>query len=201
VGNAQQATLLKNYGSVIGAISSVEFTASNDDSVTYFNTTTATVVNGLTINGDIYYTGKLINKYLSLSIDMQYLYNQQGKSMQSFSPYDYTNIIFDQNPIIANYISLMYPPINSNSYNLYDESGLPIGSEVRVMIHTPSNQNTNHSYDDYQVRRFSIVYDPGSQQNKWEPVNVYAIPGHTTLINIVPNPNPSFTPTWTNVPG
>jgi hypothetical protein len=199
VGNAQQVTLLKNYGTTIGAISSNEFTASESDSLAYFNTASATVVNGLTIEGDIYYTGRLINKYLSLSIDLQSLYFQQG-SASSFSPYDYSSIVSFQNPTIANYLSLMYPPVNNNLYELYEEPGLPVGSEARVMVHTGASQNTDHSYDDYQVRRFAIVYDSGAQQNKWEPVSVYPIPGHITLSNVVPDPNPSFTPTWTNVP-
>jgi hypothetical protein len=198
-GNAQQVTLLKNYGTTIGAISSVEFIASTDDSMNYFNTASATVVNGLTIEGDIYYTGKLINKYLSLNIDLQSLYFQQG-SNSSFSPYDYSSIVSFQNPIIENYLSLMYPPVGNNPYHLYNEPGLPVGSEARVMLHTPAQQNTNHSYDDYQVRRFAIVYDSGAQKNKWAPVNVYPIPGYVTLSNVVPDPNPSFTPTWTNVP-
>jgi hypothetical protein len=198
-GNNQQVSLLKNYGVTIGAVSSYEFTASQSDSLAYFNTASAVVAGGLTIQGDIYYTGKLINKYLSLSIDLQSLYFQQG-SAASFSPYDYSSIIAFQNPAIANYLALMYPPVNNNLYGLYDEPGLPVGSEARVMVHTPAQQNTNNAYDDYQVRRFSIVYDSGAEQNRWDSVMVYPIPGYTTLSNVVPDPNPTFTPTWTNVP-
>jgi len=94
----------------------------------------------------------------------------------------------------------MYPPVNNNLYGLYDEPGLPVGSEARVMVHTPAQQNTDNDYDDYQVRRFSIVYDSGAEQNRWDSVMVYPIPGYTSLSNIVPDPNPTFTPTWTNVP-
>jgi hypothetical protein len=212
VGNAQQVTLLKNYGTTIGAISSIEFTASSGDSLNYFNTTTATIANGLTIDGDIYYTGKLLNKYLSLNVELQALYFQYYHNSSSFYTYDYSALAYT-NVAIASYLSLMYPPVNSNSYDLYYEPGLPLGSEARVLVHTGAGGGGGLSFDDYHVRRFSIVYDSGSQQNRWEPVIVYPIPQtrdgngnitsyYQTLSNVVPDPDPSQVTAlpWTHVP-
>jgi hypothetical protein len=60
--NTQQVTLLKSYGSVIGAITTSSFVASNADSLGTFvkgNTSSFQVVSGLTIIGDIKATGNL----------------------------------------------------------------------------------------------------------------------------------------------
>jgi hypothetical protein len=60
--NTTQVTLLKSYGSVIGALTTASFTASITDSVGVFvrgNDTSFEVVSGLTIIGDIKATGDI----------------------------------------------------------------------------------------------------------------------------------------------
>jgi hypothetical protein len=196
-GNLQQATLLKNYGTVIGAISNQEFQLSPADSLTYFNTSTiTTVANGLTIAGDISYTGKLLNKYLSTSVDIQSLYNSQGLTTQSYSPYDYQHVMLFQNPQIVILLTELFPPAGGNLETLTNEYGVPVGAEARVLCQTPANHNPE-GVEDLQVRRFHVITDNSGP--RWQPMVVYPITGRTSLTNIVPRAGTAST-AMTNVP-
>lgn len=55
--NIKKVTVLKNYGENLGMISATSFQLSNTDSALYFNTSTQSIVKGLTISGDIRVTG------------------------------------------------------------------------------------------------------------------------------------------------
>lgn len=222
-GNAQNVTLLKNYGTTIGAISANEFNITTATSQAYFGTQTniSTVVAGLTLVGDIAYTGKLLDKYVSatISIDMmaQYTTDPTGRIT---STYDYANIRDYQNPAIANFLNMTFPPAGNNLSVLVDEPGLPIGTEARVICQSsaaaadpthlyhnfnnpPDNISINQYQGDQHARRFRIVYDQAAGENRWDAVNVYLVPGsEAALTNVIPDTNltPRYTRYWTNVP-
>ena len=63
--NVQNVTMLMSYGKFIGIASSQTFTLSQADSLKYFNTSTIQVVEGLTILGNISYTGNMLNLNIS----------------------------------------------------------------------------------------------------------------------------------------
>jgi len=151
---ARKVVLLKSYGNFIGIASRTEFTMSQSDSLSYFNTsTTSTVVSGLTIFGDIKYTGQITNKYLSMSIDLA----KSSAANQNFGI---------QNQIIAeNYLTRMFP-VDASS----ETPGLPIGTEARVLCTGASLLGNTFILDDnIQIRRFRIEApdDPKNGTRWW----------------------------------
>jgi hypothetical protein len=210
-GNAQNVTLLKNYGITIGVISGNEFNITTSTSHSYFGTQTniSTVFSGLTLVGDISYTGKLLDRYLSATISVddltQYTTDPAGIITNT---YDYANIRDYQNPAIANFLNITFPPDGNNLSVLINEPGLPVGTEARVICQSsptladPYN-NDIHYKGDQHARRFRIVYDRAAEENRWDAVDLYPVPGHTNILtNVIPdtNPNPRYRRYWINLP-
>jgi hypothetical protein len=218
-GNVQNITLLKNYGATIGAVSSKEFNISTTTSHSYFGTQTniSRVVAGLTVVGDISYTGKIIYRYLSTTLHLGMLsqYTPDPTGIITCT-YDYPNIRDYQNPAIAAYLNMAFPPIANTLSTLVDEPGLPLGTECRVTCQSmPAMSDPNLPGDppkysgdtgyqgDQHIRRFQIVYDRAAGENRWDAVNVYPTPGSATaLTNVIPDPNPSprYQRRWLHVP-
>jgi hypothetical protein len=161
----QQVTLLKNYGQFVGIISNTKFDLSIADSTTYFNTsTTATVVAGLTIKGDIQATGQLTDRYLSARLDI----NTVSANTSTVSHYwEYTV----QNDRIITVLDSMFPVSASPVDN---EVGVPYGSECRVIC--------EYSLPDrgMQVRRYRVINDPFDGIS-WQPYEIYSYYFETTL--------------------
>jgi len=225
-GIPQNVTLLENYGTVVGLISSSQFVMSSRDSLTYFGTSSPrTIVVGLTMFGNINYTGNTTNKGLSLTVELQSLFPQYFNSsgFGNSNPYDYNQLISIQNPAIQRLLMAAFPPINAQKVpfiDLKDQQGFPVGCEASVIVHTPATvPNPPMLGDDQQVRRFRIVFDHGIGQNRWDAVMVYPVPTDNTntsfytssitgdyiYSNVVPefDPDPDYQlqhPVWINVP-
>lgn len=140
--NAKNITVLRNYGNTLGYISNDQFVINTSTNYTYLTsgTTTATV-KGLTILGDIQFTGKISDKYLSMAVDFatvipakwdMTLTNESDRQAQ--------------NSAICNILDAMFP-INpgsgdiKNSYsNATVEVGVPVFSQCRVLCRSSSFQ-------------------------------------------------------------
>jgi hypothetical protein len=145
--NTQKVSVLYNYGSFIGLISTSSFAMSLSDSQTYFGSTTTNVVSGITVKGDVQYTGKTNNSYLPLTVDLDKITPTNADASDSAQFVIQTNTIID----ILNAVypvnttsNTMLNPENSNSI----ERGVLPGSEARVfcMFSAP--------VIGYQLRRF-----------------------------------------------
>lgn len=220
-GIVQNITLLENYGTAIGLISSTPFLMSRNDSLTYFGTSTQqSVVAGLTIFKDIYFGGTMINKGLSMSVQLPSLFPQYAQYSpnpgDTVYPYDYNQLITIHNPAIQRLLTMSFPPANAHQVpfvNLVDQVGFPVGCEASVTVFTPgANIFPVMAGDDQHVRRFRIVYDHAIGQNRWDAIMVYPVPqtrdinGNVTayyqsLSNVVPEYSPNQTnQNWINVP-
>lgn len=170
--NTQKVSLLNNYGSFVGMMSTSAFRISTSDALTYFNTSTATtVVSGLTIKGDVQYTGKTNNSYLSLTVDLD-------KITASNADITDAGHFFVQTNVIKEILDAVYPintttntitnPENSNSI----EKGVIPGSEARVLcfFSVPAVG--------YQVRRFIARSNPSN----WD---YYTISNVFTQTNVI----------------
>ena len=223
--NVQNVTLLKNYGTTIGAISSNQFNITTATSKAYFSTVTSVthVVAGLNIVGDVTYTGTLLNNYLSVTLNIESLtqYTPDPTAIITHT-YDYANIRDYQNPAIADYLNMTFPPVGNNISRLVAEPGLPLGTEARVTCQSlPATSDpapslyyitgggTDPYYQgDQHARRFRIVYDQAAGENRWDAVNVYSVPvlvngvPSISLTNVIPdtNPSPRYQRRWSNVP-
>jgi hypothetical protein len=140
--NSKNVTVLRNYGNTLGYISNEQFTVNTSPNYKYLTsgTTTATV-KGLTILGDIQYTGKISNKYLSIEVDFATLYPTKWDMTD---PNNYN----DQNSAISNLLDAV-SPINLTSENMVNslatgvlEVGVPIFSQCRVLCRSSSFQGT-----------------------------------------------------------
>jgi hypothetical protein len=197
-GIPQNITLLENYGKIIGLISSNQFVMSSSDSMLYFNTDTPqAVVAGLNMFGDIYYTGNIADKGLSITVNLQSLFPQyfSDGGFGPINPYDYNQLISIQNPGIQRLLMTAFPPVNAQKVpfiDLKDQKGFPVGSEANVIVYTPKYYIDAHTgqispptpgliSDDHHVRRFRIVYDHGIGQNRWDAVMVYPVPTDSTF--------------------
>jgi hypothetical protein len=149
-GAPQQVTVLKNYGHNIGLVSHVGFKPSVSDNTSYFNTTTQQqVVSGVTVNGDVNYTGKMVHKQLSLSIDIDTLSNtianigsdigiwenvgaQNNAIRQILRQMFPTNPSYDASSFVS-YTAIRadvshYPPTQPSDYETFYETGIPSGT-------------------------------------------------------------------------
>jgi hypothetical protein len=151
----QQVTLLKNHGQFVGMVSNAKFDMTTSTSQVYFNTsTTATVVSGLTIDGDIRFTGQMTDRYLSASVDI---------AVVAYSFAEVRNYLeyIQQNTVISEILEKMFPFVASVEY---DEVGVPLGSECRVTCeHTIATG--------MQVRRFRLIKTGGTIG--WKPYELY----------------------------
>lgn len=151
--NVKNVTFLRNYGNLIGVITSEEFTMYQNDATNFFGTSTVSLVSGVNIFGNINYTGMLRQYYLSLNVDIDVL-----------TPFDndITNSanFVTQTLAINNLLNAVYP-INTTTNKILNplnplsiETGVPAGSEARVVC-----EHTVPSIG-YQVRRFIAKSNP-----------------------------------------
>ena len=152
----QDVTLLKNYNTTLGMLSSVPFTLTPTESVAYFNTSAKSVVAGLTIIGDIDVTGQLTNKFLSLNIEIDKIAPANGY----IDNYDHVII---QNASIIAQLTLMFPAKSNATYN---DIAVPIGSEARVFCNYTLPNNG------FEIRRFRVVNQAVGGPT-WQPYNIY----------------------------
>jgi hypothetical protein len=165
----QQVTLLNNYGTTVGVVSNSNFSMTAAAAQTYFSTSTATVVAGLTINGGFKATGQVFNRYLSASVSIDSL----DPSVLTTSDYHNVSLYASyqlQNRAIASVLSLMYPVTASTSTN---EVGVPLGSEARVICQFSKSGSAGISGVGTQVRRFQIQNN-ALQGVSWQPVEIYS---------------------------
>jgi len=168
---SQDITLLQHYGNTVGAISSEAFTVGSASTSNFSSYPSATVslVKGLTIIGDAKVTGnisfgQLTSQYLSVSIDLDRV--SPGSVLS-------TSTVATQNStIISDVLNKMFPTTG----NLYNENGLPIGSEARVFC-TYSSGNLSPGY---HVRRFSV-----NNSSEWEVYVTTATPSAVSVVNLV----------------
>jgi len=168
----KQVTLLKNYGNTLGAISHEAFDVVSNDANTYFNTSTVSLVSGLNVFGDINYTGKINNNYLTLNVDLDVLTpssnnisNLSHVVAQTNSIIDLLNAVF---PINTQTGKISHP-LNSGSI----EPGVPVNSEARVICqHTVP-------FNGYQIRRFK------STLSTWDYVELTNSNVFTTVSNVI----------------
>ena len=71
--NDKKVSPLYNYNHTIGYMSNEKFNISTSSSYSYLTTATTSTVKGLTIFGDINYTGKIVDRYLTLNVDLDLL--------------------------------------------------------------------------------------------------------------------------------
>jgi hypothetical protein len=168
-GSTQQVGFLKNFNQVIGVMSNAEFDMSADSYSTYISapylaasTTTSTTVLGLTIYGDIAYTGRITSKYFSLQVNIDDLNvnTQTGNANRDVD--NITQVSNQNNEICSNWLTKMFPPTGSSLTTLYQEAGIPIDSEARVLCQYGVYNNT--SQNGLQVRRFRV-----NELNAWVP--------------------------------
>lgn len=158
VNNIQNVSLLRNYGTTVGVMSGSKFKVSTamsgteNDSTKYFNTSSMNVVAGLTILGDIAYTGQITSKYLSMTVDINALVTS-GSNVTVKSEVDQL-----QNPAIIDLLVKMYPPSDNTLVKLVSEAGVPLGTQARVLCKFISPTVG------YQVRRFIVNNTLGRPQ-------------------------------------
>lgn len=152
----QEVTLLKNYNTTLGMLSSVPFILTPTESVAYFNSSAKSVVAGLTIIGDIDVTGQLTNKFLSLNIEIDKIAPTNGY----IDIYDHVII---QNAGIIAQLTLMFPAKSNTTYN---DVAVPIGSEARVFC------NYTLPITGFEIRRFRVVNQAVGGPT-WQPYNIY----------------------------
>jgi hypothetical protein len=148
----KNVTLLKNYGNTLGYISDAPFTISTATTYSYLTTgTTTATVKGLTILGDIQFSGKITSNFLTLDLNLSYL----TTSDDMYSPTSTST----QNIRIASVLRGMFP-INTGTttmQNFYNTSsslkevGVPVYSQARVLCYSTSTPNV------YQIRLFEAT--------------------------------------------
>lgn len=164
-GTRKDVTLIKNYGVIKGMLSNVQFDLSHADSQAYFSTsTTATVVAGLTVSGDISASGKILNKHLSTAVDLNVIGARIGVGTD---PYDHTKYQ-NQNALLAEMLEIMFPVEQNYEYL---EPGLLAGSEARVQCAYSGSTNPNGA-NATQFRRFRVVNN--NSVLSWQPYEIYS---------------------------
>jgi hypothetical protein len=154
-------TLIKNHGVTLGYVSSEQFDINTLTNFSYLTSgTTTSTVKGLTVLGDIQYSGKISNKYLTLDLNLSYITIQDN--LYESDPIQ----VLTQNSRIAEVLRSVYPintgidPI-TNYYTIptstLRETGVLVNSEARVLLSSSVNPNM------YQIRLFSA-----GQTGVWE---------------------------------
>jgi hypothetical protein len=172
--NTEKVSLLYNYGDFVGSLSTTTFQMYQLDSQTYFNNTNTALVSGLTIKGDVQFTGKSKDNYLSLTVDIDKI------TPSNFDVTDAGHFAVQTNTII-DILNAMFPvasissQINNPANATSIEPGVVPGSEARVfcMYTAPVTG--------YQIRRFYSRRDTsGWDYYIIDPVNV-------TMTNVIIN--------------
>jgi hypothetical protein len=161
-GNSQQISLIQSYGTTLGVLSNNKFTLSSS-LVSAYGLSTSTIVQGLTVVGDIQYSGQITNAYLTANIDLDTLCpsNNDPANTSSYSV---------QETSIVQLLTAMYP-VTSDTYN----RGLPMGSEARVNCYFTTYNSSSQT--GVQVRWYKIQPD---LLHYSEPIWKSYIPGNTT---------------------
>jgi len=147
--NVKNLTLIKNYGVTLGHVSSEPFIINTLTNFSYLTSgTTTSTVKGLTILGDIQYSGKISNKYLTLDLNLSYITTRDNL-------YESSSIhILTQNSRIAEVLRAVFPintgidPIPNYITTSLKETGVPVNSEARVLCYSTATSNV------YQLRLF-----------------------------------------------
>ena len=176
---AQQVIFLTNYGSIVGAVSNNSFSLTSSDSNLYFGNTSTSLVSGLSIFGNIQYTGQITDNYLSAYVNIDKL--GVASNVSNYSNFQ------TQNQAITIILNLMYPvSANTSTY----EVGVPLGTYAKVICEFSQSGLTGTSGGGTQIRRFKVVNDPTSGIS-WQPVNIYTTGSYSysvltsNLVNMV----------------
>ena len=172
--NDKKVSPLYNYNHTIGYMSNDKFAISTASRYSYLTTATTSTVKGLTIFGDINYTGKIVDRYLTMNVDLD-LITQYGNisvlghfSTQTAAIIGLLRDVFPVNDGATSTISY------AGSDNTSIETGVPVGSEAKVICGF-----TSPPPGGYQVRRFKAV----GGIYKWAMVDLNT--GTNTLTNVV----------------
>jgi hypothetical protein len=158
----RQVTVLKNYGNFLGILSNTSFDLSTSDSFTYFSTSSASAVSGITIKGDISVTGQITNRYLSTYVDIDKLGLGAANNVSNLPNY------VTQNVTITNILTQMFPISTSTVFRQqYNEVCVPAGAQARVVCGFTSPTTGTH------VRRF-FVRKNISGTREWVPYEIYS---------------------------
>lgn len=171
----QKVLILQCFGDPVGFLSTSSFELSSNDALTYFNTTTSTlIVSGLTIEGDIHYTGKTNNKYYSLTVDLDEMVPSNNNI---FDPTQFTI----QTSAIIDLLNAVYPINTTTNVNITNprnilsiEQGILSNSEARVVC-----KYSVPSPGGYQIRRF--YSDP--KKGRWDYSVI--VTGDITATNVI----------------
>jgi hypothetical protein len=145
-------TVIKNYGNTLGYISDTAFIINTATTYSYLTTgTTTATVKGLTILGDIQFSGKITSNFLTLDLNLSYLTTSDDLYLPANTS--------TQNIRIAAVLRGMFP-INTGTttmQNFYNSSpslkevGVPVYSQARVLCYSTSTPNV------YQIRLFEAA--------------------------------------------
>ena len=187
--------IIYNYGKPIGVVSDDDFYLSSSDSLAYFNSPPFYVSTGLTVKGDVSFSGKSEYKNLTCFIDIDTLSSTisgVGSDVGTNAAFNEQNnaisiILKDMFPIATQFGGVTYygyTNINEFSsaetapyddYTSRTETGVPVGSICKVLCKysgsTGTNPNSGGSTagSGYQVRRFRAENVSGTLS--WNPLN------------------------------
>lgn len=153
-GDGRSVLLLRSYGEIVGYshVNSANsaFTMDQVDVPVYMQNVDGpkTIVSGLTVKGDLAYTGKLWDNYLSISLEIP---DASEFTNSNIDIVDILNKVYPPNPVIPGPGSItVYMP------------GLPENTQARVVCkHTAPTSG-------YQVRIFKVVAALGTLT--WQPI-------------------------------
>jgi len=154
--DAKNVTLIKNHGVTLGYLTSEPFVINSLTNFSYLTSgTTTSTVKGLTVLGDIQYSGKISNKYLTLDLNLSYITIRDN--LYESDPIQ----ILTQNSRISQVLRSVYPintgidPIPNHYTATLKETGVPVNSEARVLLSSTVNPNL------YQIRLFIAAQSGG----------------------------------------
>lgn len=172
--SSKNVAFLRNYGELLGFIANEQFDISTSSVYTNLTGYTTSTVKGLTVFGDIKYTGKINNNYLSLEVDFDRVF---PTSLTTYRDITISSDFEKQHQAIVRLLNWTFP-INNTTGTISNlgnpssiEKGVPLESESRVLCKftLPS--------PGYQVRRYI------ARSNGWDMVVIN--PSVTTLTNVV----------------
>ena len=153
--NDKKVSPLYNYNHTIGYMSNEKFAISTASRYSYLTTATTSTVKGLTIFGDINYTGKIVDRYLTMNVDLDLITQNYGNisepshfSTQTAAIIALLRDVFPVNDGTTDMIS--YAGLDNASI----ETGVPVGSEAKVIC---GFTNSADGKAGYQVRRFTAI--------------------------------------------
>lgn len=159
-GNGRQVLVLKTYGQPAAlATAAGEFLMADADADLYMpGAGPNLVVNGLTVCGDLAYTGKLWYSYLSTTIDLNVLPTTNKDALE----------FIESNAEIVNVLNAIYPPnpVSDGLVTVY-MPGLPVNTQARVLCKYSLYNAVSTS--GYQTRVFKVITSSGTLT--WAPTS------------------------------